>query len=202
MAFTHNGSLENRIQAVEKELENVSAHVREDENARKHLLDVTHKATAMVEAPAETTWRVLFTPHVNTSIRAAIEMGLFEVLNDNEGPKTATESAKVLRGDKLLFILIVSPLAAMHFVIELGFKTHVAGPVCKALAVPGLLGASDSCTTTQLSLAPKPTSLSLTLASGIPKVPTASSNTLKRRICLGFHGSCNTWQNSLISSTC
>ncbi|KAK4691124.1 hypothetical protein P7C71_g5810, partial [Lecanoromycetidae sp. Uapishka_2] len=140
MAVSHDERLHSRIQAIEKELEALSADVKHDENARKQLLGVVHKATAMVEAPPETIWRLLFFPHVNASIRTAIELGLFETLNNSEGPKTATELANITGGEKLLIVRILRPLAAMHFVIETGFETYVAGPVSKAFAIPGLLG--------------------------------------------------------------
>lgn len=140
MAVTLDARLKTRIQAVEKELEALAADVRHDEDARKQLLGVTHKATAMVEAPPETIWRLLFVPHVNASIRTAIEMGLFETLNKSETPKTATELAKSTGGDRLLVVRILRPLAAIHFVIETGFESYIAGPVSKAFATPGLLG--------------------------------------------------------------
>ncbi|KAK3175010.1 hypothetical protein OEA41_002256 [Lepraria neglecta] len=128
MAAARQSDLQSRIQAVEKELEALLADVRSDDDARKQLLDIAHKATAMVEAHSETIWRLLFIPHVNVSIRTAIEIGLFETLN----------KTRITGGDKLLTVSILRPLAAMHFVIETGFQTYVAGPVSKALAIPGL----------------------------------------------------------------
>ena len=104
----------------------------------------------MVEAPSETIWRLLFIPHVNVSIMPAIEMGLFETLNKSDWPQTGAELARITGGDKLLIVRILRPLAAMHFVIETGFQTYVAGQVSKALAIPGLFkfmhdDASHSC---------------------------------------------------------
>jgi len=140
MAVTHDGGLQSRIEVVEKELKALSGEVSKDEEARKRLLGVSHQATAMLEAPAETIWRLLFIPHVNASIRTAIELGLFEALNKSEGPKNATQLAKITGGDKLLIVRILRPLTAIHFVIEAGFETYAAGSVSKAFDLPGLLG--------------------------------------------------------------
>ena len=41
-------------------------------------------------------------PHINASIRTAIEMGLFDAINKSPSPKTATELAEITGGDKLL----------------------------------------------------------------------------------------------------
>ena len=36
---------------------------------------------------------------------------------------------------------ILRPLTATYMVIEIGYETYVAGPVCKAFAIPTLSGA-------------------------------------------------------------
>lgn len=133
-------SLQARIDALEKELQALSKDVAEDGQARQKLLVVTQQATAMLETPPETIWKLLFQPHLNASIRTAIEMGLFDALNKSESAKTATELAGITGGDKLLIVRILRPLAAMHMVIETGYETYVAGPVSKAFAIPALLG--------------------------------------------------------------
>ena len=130
-----------RIQALGRELEVVSADVNGNENAKKELLSVVHKAIAMIETPTETIWRLLFVPHVNASIRTAIEMGIVRILNRADTPHTATELAHITDGDELLIVRILRPLAAMNFVIETTFQTYMAGPMCKALAQSGLRGA-------------------------------------------------------------
>ena len=41
-------------------------------------------------------------PHLNAAIRTAIEMDLFDILNQSESGKTASELATITGGDKLL----------------------------------------------------------------------------------------------------
>ena len=53
-------SLQARIDALEKELQVLSEYVAKDEQARQKLLVVTQQATAMLETPAETIWKLLF----------------------------------------------------------------------------------------------------------------------------------------------
>ncbi len=83
--------------------------MRSDEDAQNKLLGVTRKATAMVEAPSETIWRLLFIPIASASIRTAIEMGLFEALDKSDRPQTAADLAKVTGGDKLLIVRFLRP---------------------------------------------------------------------------------------------
>ena len=118
-------TLQARIDFLEKELQLLSRDVAEDEQARQKLLAVTQQATAMLETPPETIWRLLLQvsallthqkqniaqqanayahnkPHLNAAIRTAIEMGLFEILNKSGSGKTAGELATITGGDKLL----------------------------------------------------------------------------------------------------
>lgn len=53
-------SLQARIDALEKELQALSEDVAKDEQARQKLLFITQQATAMLETPPETIWKLLF----------------------------------------------------------------------------------------------------------------------------------------------
>ena len=53
-------SLQARIDALEKELQALSKDVAKDGQARQKLLTVTQQATAMLETPPETIWKLLF----------------------------------------------------------------------------------------------------------------------------------------------
>lgn len=52
-------SLQDRIGALEKDLQSLSNDVAKDEQARQKLLVVTQQAAAMLENPSETIWRLL-----------------------------------------------------------------------------------------------------------------------------------------------
>ena len=52
-------NLQARIDSLEKELQLLSRDVAEDEQARQKLLAATQQATAMLETPPETIWRLL-----------------------------------------------------------------------------------------------------------------------------------------------
>lgn len=57
-------SVQARIDALEKELQSLSTDVAKHDQARQRLLDVTQQATAMLETPSETIWRLLLTVHL------------------------------------------------------------------------------------------------------------------------------------------
>ena len=117
--------LQARIDSLEKELQLLSRDVAEDEAARQKLLAATQQATAMLETPPETIWRLLLQVdallthqrqstaqyantfshvklHLNAAIRTALEMGLFDIPNKSERGKSAGELAIITGSDKLL----------------------------------------------------------------------------------------------------
>ena len=52
-------TLQARTESLEKELQLLSRDVAKDEQARQKLLAATQQATAMLETPPETIWRLL-----------------------------------------------------------------------------------------------------------------------------------------------
>ncbi len=57
MSFTNN--LHRKIDSLARDLQSLSAESVQDDAGRKKLLGVTMKATAELEAPIETFWRMI-----------------------------------------------------------------------------------------------------------------------------------------------
>lgn len=59
MSSTYNHNLHQRIDSLARDLQSLSAESAQDDAARKKLLGLTMKATAELEAPIETVWRMI-----------------------------------------------------------------------------------------------------------------------------------------------
>lgn len=57
MSFTNN--LHRKIDSLARDLQSLCAESAQDDEGRKKLLGVTMKATAELEAPIETVWRMI-----------------------------------------------------------------------------------------------------------------------------------------------
>ena len=133
-------SLNDRIDAFQTEMMSLQQETQKDEAARKKLLRVCQMAMGIVATPTEQIWQMLMQPHLSAAIRSSMEIGLFDMLNKSERPVNADEMAKTTGADKLLIVRLLRPLGAIHIVIETGYETWIAGPVCKALDRPALKG--------------------------------------------------------------
>ena len=133
-------SLNDRIDTIQKEMMSLQRETQKDKAAREKLLGVCQRAMGIVATPTEQIRQMVMQPHINAAIRSCMEIGLFDMLNKSERPVNADEMAKTTGADKILIVRLLRPLGAIHIVIETGYETWVAGPVCKALDTPSLKG--------------------------------------------------------------
>ncbi|KAK0108211.1 hypothetical protein ONS95_003031 [Cadophora gregata] len=111
-------------------LSKLSNDVSRDEEHRKNILGVLRQYVAVFESPLE--------PHQSASLRAAMAMGLIELIVS--GTKTASELASLTRCDKQLIVRILRPLSTMKIVDETGYEKYAATPITKILTVPSVGG--------------------------------------------------------------
>ena len=129
-------SVNERIAAVEKELQLLAQETKENEVSRRKLLDVCRSSVGAVAKPSEQIWQMIMQPHLNGAMRSSAEMGLLDALTKAEKPVTAEELAKSTGGDRLLIARLLRPLCTVGIVVETDVETYLAGPVCKTLATP------------------------------------------------------------------
>jgi hypothetical protein len=89
--------------------------------------------------PAERLWDIMFYPHQNAVIRAAIEMGIFHSLasKDNKGGLTIEELALKVPdsgADTILVARVMRMLAGMGIVKEVGMDRYENSSVGELLA--------------------------------------------------------------------
>ena len=141
-----------------------SKPVAKDEEALQKPLIVTQHAIALLETPPETVWKLLVQvhslikfrerhlaqdtycdvdqkPHLNASIKIAIDTGLFDVLNEAKAPRqpqswrvplAVTSCSSVLNfgpvmlklGLSSFLVRIVRPMAATQLIIETRYDTY------------------------------------------------------------------------------
>ncbi|KAG0644974.1 O-methyltransferase asqD [Hyphodiscus hymeniophilus] len=113
---------------------------REDDSARKKLLDIVKEQAMILESPVEFIWRIAMEPHQHASLRTAIEMKLTDLVVSGPSPVTADSLAKSTGGDKLLIVRIMRPLTCMKVFDEVGFETYTWTPISKFLTMPSSAG--------------------------------------------------------------
>ena len=121
--MSSNEGIQQKIDTLAKDIQSLSAQVAQDDAGRKKLLGVTMKATAELETPVETVWRMMMSVrllrkmchrrvymmancHVKSVAPAAlmvlIRMGIVTDLVQCGKPKTAKELSTSCGGDELL----------------------------------------------------------------------------------------------------
>jgi hypothetical protein len=129
------------IESLTAQLQTLIGKAKNDETARKQLFNVTVGATAQLETPVETVWRLIMSPHAPAAIMTLLDMGAFEVLAKNgDSPTTAKDIAAKTGASELLIVRMFRPLVALGLVKELGEDTYAATPVSHAFTDPILKG--------------------------------------------------------------
>jgi hypothetical protein len=102
-----------RIDTVAEDIRNLLPHVTNDEDARKKLMGVVQQAMGTVEAPVETIWRMIMSPHAPAALNVIIRMGVLTELANSATPKSAKELATSCNADELLIVRLMRPLVAL-----------------------------------------------------------------------------------------
>ncbi|KAI0193852.1 S-adenosyl-L-methionine-dependent methyltransferase [Astrocystis sublimbata] len=118
--------------------ENVSAG--QDDGARKQLLEAAMRATAMLETPIDTIWRVIMSPHAPAALMALIKAGVIEEIAKSDTPISADQLSQLSGAEKLLIVRLLRPLVALGFVKETSAEEYSPTPITKVLVDRALLG--------------------------------------------------------------
>ncbi|KAL8829948.1 MAG: hypothetical protein Q9191_001720 [Dirinaria sp. TL-2023a] len=94
--------MQDRVKAVARELEALTAQVQGNEQASKMLTEACQQAINVVTPGPAVIWKMMMQPHQNACLRVALELGLVEALIASDGPKSAGELADMVRADQLL----------------------------------------------------------------------------------------------------
>ncbi|KAJ5620312.1 hypothetical protein N7510_004296 [Penicillium lagena] len=132
--------LNNTIDSLENQLQVLTTAALEDESSRKKLLGVVMKAVAELEAPIETIWRIIMSPHAPAALMVLIRMGIVTHLAKTGVPKSASELAASCGGSELVIVRMMRPLVALGIFRETEVQTYASTPISELLVAPPLLG--------------------------------------------------------------
>ncbi|KAI0544971.1 S-adenosyl-L-methionine-dependent methyltransferase [Xylaria curta] len=111
-----------------------------DDAARKQMLDTAMKVTAMLEAPLDTVWRMIMSPHAPAALMTLIKAGVVQEIAKSDSSISADQLASVSGADKLLIVRLLRPLNALGFVNETKQEEYAPTPITKILVDRALLG--------------------------------------------------------------
>ncbi|KAI0816531.1 S-adenosyl-L-methionine-dependent methyltransferase [Xylaria sp. FL0064] len=112
----------------------------QDETARKQLLGTAMRATAMLEAPLDTVWRMIVSPHAPAALMTLIKAGVIQEIAKSDSPITAEHLSKTSGADKLLIVRLLRPLSALGVVKETRQEEYARTPITKILVDRSMLG--------------------------------------------------------------
>lgn len=133
-------SLDHKIDAIAKELGQLSAEVAQDDAARKKLLGVIQQNLGATEAPVETIWRMIMSPHAPAALAVIIRSGVLAELAQAGKPMSAKELGSKLGIDELLIVRMMRPPVAFHIFNETDIQTYEVTPISQTLMAPSLIG--------------------------------------------------------------
>ncbi|KAI1261979.1 S-adenosyl-L-methionine-dependent methyltransferase [Xylariaceae sp. FL1019] len=105
-----------------------SVLTNQDDAARKQLLSTAMQATAMLESPVDTVWKMI------------MSAGVIQEIAKAKPSVTADHLASVSGADRLLIVRLLRPLAALGVVKETSQEVYAPTPITKVLVDCALLG--------------------------------------------------------------
>jgi hypothetical protein len=93
-------ALQNILSELSQTLQ--TGDLSKNENARQDALRISRKLTARLQTPSELAFDTCFLPAYSACCRAAIHIGIFEVIAKSAGPITAAEIADQTSAQHLL----------------------------------------------------------------------------------------------------
>ncbi|MCJ1438232.1 hypothetical protein MMC27_007619 [Xylographa pallens] len=133
-------TIHERIKAIQDCMNVLVDEAKQDEDARKELLDVAMKSVASLETPAETILRIMHSPVVPSVLTAVIKMGALQAIVKSETPMTVMQLATITGADELLIVRLMRPLVALRFFLETDVETYASTPISQMLTAPHFLG--------------------------------------------------------------
>ncbi|KAJ2990118.1 hypothetical protein NUW58_g3112 [Xylaria curta] len=111
-----------------------------DEAARKQMLDTAMKAATMLEAPLDTVWRMIMSPHAPAALMTLLKAGVIQEIAKSDSATSADQLSKATEADRLLIVRLLRPLNALGFVNETKQEEYAPTAITKMLVDRALLG--------------------------------------------------------------
>ncbi|KAI1181015.1 S-adenosyl-L-methionine-dependent methyltransferase [Nemania sp. FL0916] len=111
-----------------------------DDAARKQMLEAAMRATAMLESPLETVWRIIMSPHAPAALMTLIKAGVIQKIAQSATPVTADQLSQSSGAEKLLIVRLLRPLVALGFVKETSQEEYASTRITTTLVDRSLLG--------------------------------------------------------------
>ncbi|CAF9930697.1 hypothetical protein IMSHALPRED_008255 [Imshaugia aleurites] len=127
------------VPALVKKINTTSNDLDKDTGeARRQCLDAARSLIFALETPVESILRNVWAEQgYHAALRAAIDLNLFEKLDERDGDaKSSSELAKTTGADPQLMARLLKHLAAMGSIYETGPNEYVPTPLSKALKEP------------------------------------------------------------------
>ncbi|KAI1650364.1 putative O-methyltransferase [Daldinia loculata] len=105
-----------------------------DDDARRQALLLTRKLAASIEKPENSAIELCYTPFLSVSAKIAVDLNIFKLIADHDGPITSKELAALSGADEILLVRILRPMSSLGFVEEVGERTWIATPITKEMA--------------------------------------------------------------------
>lgn len=111
-------------------------------DAARELRRNLNRLSVALESPGDIVDRIVYSPLDLVAIRLAVDLGIFKILADSQGPKSIQQLAGATGADATLLGRIVRLLASIDAVAEAGPETYVATKISRAFtAAKGISGA-------------------------------------------------------------
>lgn len=133
-------TVEARIAKLAADVESLAKDTASDPALQKQLYGVVMGAMAKVEAPIDTIWRMIMSPHAPAALMVLIRAGVLTDLVAAGKPKTANELADSTGAAEQLIIRLMRPLVALGVFRETDIETYESTPISQTLTAPPLLG--------------------------------------------------------------
>jgi hypothetical protein len=133
-------SVKDRIAKLAAEVDSLSKDVANDADSQKELYGVVMGAMVKVEAPIDTIWRMIMSPHAPSALMVLIRAGVLTDLVSAGKPKTAKELEKSTGASEGLIIRLMRPLVALGVFRETDIETYESTPISQLLTAPPLIG--------------------------------------------------------------
>jgi hypothetical protein len=133
-------SVKDRIAKLATEVDSLSKDVANDADSQKQLYGVIMGAMAKVEAPIDTIWRMIMSPHAPSALMVLIRAGVLTDLVSAGKPKTAKELEKSTGASAGLIIRLMRPVVALGVFRETDVETYESTPISQLLTAPPLSG--------------------------------------------------------------
>ncbi|KAF3061295.1 Demethylsterigmatocystin 6-O-methyltransferase [Daldinia childiae] len=124
-----------RINTLIGNLSSLSPKLSEgDEDARKQALLLTRKLAASIEKPENLAIELSYAPFYSVFTRVAVDLNIFKIIADHDGPTTSLELAALTGADEIMLVRILRLISSLGFVEEVGERTWIATPITKVMA--------------------------------------------------------------------